>query len=1119
MRFLAQFRCFSADAENEERKKKVANKEKDVKKTSSGSAGAKNSKSSAKSTAKNTGSSGKSGKSRRSADEKYDVYDYDEIYSDVDDGADVPVKREKAPIDPSAPKYQVIMLLMAAIALFVIICYIFPDFCGFVGSGIRMFLYGTFSGAAMIIPFLLLLQAIYLKRDIKNGSVALKVFFALAAIIFLSVMLHAIFCIFNADVAELSFGDVKEFYNNGKEFIGGGVVGGVFGALLVSAVGIPGTMIFSILFLLVFSIFLFGFTPQMFWKRIAFYFFRYCENRQKRKKERAAARAREAFARQVAADEEETNEYAAYAPNTNTDTRAYSRYDAYSTNTNEVRRSRGDIDEIFDRDLINTKPEKKKTQKTEKKKELPHKAEVKEDKVFRGSSVEDYMRRSETEEKKSTAPVPAKEPAPVKTKTDRSVENAYYTQYDETLTPMEHTIEEDVTVTETPAQERTGSVAHALRVTEDKIEVIPASSSFSGTTSKEEPEDIIDDDFEDEVIPPAPNPIPTEAPCEEDENDVPWDDSYDELIGANKPEPIAPPAQEKKNADPLADELRRTLDITRRKMRGESVPEEKGIAASATAAVALMPEEPSEEDEAVPELPKYIFPPLDLLKPEPAKTGGGKSGELQLNAEKLVETLRSFNVRAHVVDVASGPTVTRYEIGLEAGTRVRQIMNLVDDISYALATNGVRIEGVIPGKSAIGIEVPNKTAETVYLRTLLENPKFTDAKSKLTAALGRSVSGDPVYLDIAKMPHLMIAGTTGSGKSVCINTMLISLLYKATPEEVKLVLIDPKKVELNVYNGIPHLLVPVVFDPKKAAGALHWCVTEMERRFDLIESMNVRNIAGYNEAIADDPTKEKLPQIVIVIDELADLMMTAANEVETSICRIAQKARAAGMHLIIGTQRPSVDVITGLIKANVPSRIAFTVMSQVDSRTIIDASGAEKLIGRGDMLYAPVGCTKPMRAQGAFVSDAELESIIEFIKENSVKEENHAENTRAIMDRIEKEAALCGKKGKAREEAEADLDDGEEEEDPKLKSAIQLAVESGKISTSLIQRKLSLGYGRAAKLIDVMERRGIVAPPEGQKPREVLLSKEDYLRMMMNDDTGAGAESTLSRDDIPEDEI
>ncbi|MBQ9746562.1 MAG: DUF87 domain-containing protein, partial [Clostridia bacterium] len=519
-------------------------------------------------------------------------------------------------------------------------------------------------------------------------------------------------------------------------------------------------------------------------------------------------------------------------------------------------------------------------------------------------------------------------------------------------------------------------------------------------------------------------------------------------------------------------------------------------------------------------VPSHIFPPIDLLKQDPGKVGDD-SDELHMNAEKLVATLRSFNVRAKIVDVSRGPTITRYEIGLEAGTRVRTIMNLVDDISYALATNGVRIEGVIPGKSAIGIEVPNASSETVYLRSLLEDTKFTDAKSKLTTALGKSVSGDNLYLDISKMPHLLIAGTTGSGKSVCINTILVSLLYKATPDEVKLVLVDPKKVELNVYNGIPHLLVPVVFDPKKAAGALHWCVTEMERRFDLIESMNVRNLDGYNKAIEGDPTKEKLPRIVIVIDELADLMMTASNEVETSICRIAQKARAAGMHLIIGTQRPSVDVITGLIKANVPSRIAFTVMSQVDSRTIIDTTGAEKLIGRGDMLFAPVGCTKPMRAQGAFVSDAELESIIDFIKENAKK----AEYSDEIMDRIEKEAALCGKKGKAREEAEAD--DGEEEVDPKLDSAIKLAVEEGKISTSLIQRRLSLGYGRAAKLIDVMERRGIVGAPDGQRPREVLITKEQYLEMQMRSDGAVGAtamneaedEVALSREDFPEDEI
>ena len=510
--------------------------------------------------------------------------------------------------------------------------------------------------------------------------------------------------------------------------------------------------------------------------------------------------------------------------------------------------------------------------------------------------------------------------------------------------------------------------------------------------------------------------------------------------------------------------------------------------------------------------PEYIFPPIDLLSSPPAKNGSVSDDEIQARADRLIETLHSFNVRANIVNISRGPTITRYEIGLEAGTRVRAITNLVDDISLALATSGVRIEGVIPGKSAIGIEVPNETKETVYLRSLIENQKFSEAKSRITTALGRGVAGEPIYLDIAKMPHLLIAGTTGSGKSVCINTMLMSVLYKANPTEVKLVLIDPKKVEFNKYNGIPHLLVPVVYDSKKAAGALHWCVTEMERRFDLIESQNVRNIEGYNKAVEDDPSKEKLTQIVIVIDELADLMMTASDDVEASICRLAQKARAAGMHLIVGTQRPSVDVITGLIKANIPSRIAFTVMSQVDSRTIIDTAGAEKLIGRGDMLYAPIGSTKPMRVQGAFVSDDELENVINFVKNSG----NTAEYSDEIMNQIEKEAALCGqKKGKVRDDDDDSLGDDEGADDPKLKSAIKLAVESGKISTSLIQRKLSLGYGRAAKLIDVMEKRGIVSAPEGQKPREVLISKEQYFEMMMNDD----GTDTESEENIGDDEF
>lgn len=494
-----------------------------------------------------------------------------------------------------------------------------------------------------------------------------------------------------------------------------------------------------------------------------------------------------------------------------------------------------------------------------------------------------------------------------------------------------------------------------------------------------------------------------------------------------------------------------------------------------------------------PETPPYRFPPIDLLTPDNSKKDPGVREELLENAKKLVETLRSFNVKTKIVDVSRGPTITRYELMPEAGTKVRTISNLTDDIALSFATTGVRIEAPIPGKSAVGIEVPNKTSATVHLRTLLEDRRFSDAQSRITAALGEDVAGEAIYLDIAKMPHLLIAGATGMGKSVCINSLIVSLLFKATPDEVKLILIDPKKVELSIYNGLPHLLVPVVSDPKKAAGSLSWAVSEMERRFNLIEEAGVRDLKNYNAGAAADPTRTPLPQIVIIIDELADLMMTAPDDVESSICRLAQKARAAGMHLIIGTQRPSVDVITGLLKSNIPSRIAFTVASQVDSRTIIDRAGAERLIGRGDMLYNPVGASKPIRVQGAFVSESEVEAITEFIKNaNSDKNDGYSED---VIEQIEREAEKCGSQKK--HVADASEDSGDE--DPMLRQAIELAVESRKISTSLIQRRLSLGYGRAAKLIDRMEQLGYVSAPDGQKPRDVLISKEEFMEMVLKD--------------------
>lgn len=489
---------------------------------------------------------------------------------------------------------------------------------------------------------------------------------------------------------------------------------------------------------------------------------------------------------------------------------------------------------------------------------------------------------------------------------------------------------------------------------------------------------------------------------------------------------------------------------------------------------------------------KYRLPPVTLLQQNTNKNNEDITAELQKTGKKLVEVLRSFHVETEIVNISYGPTITRYELSPKVGVKVRSISNLIDDISLNMESGGVRIEAPIPGKAAVGIEVPNKKASIVYLRELIENPSFAGAKSKITAALGMDVSGTPIYFDVAKMPHLLIAGATGMGKSVCINSIIISLLYRATPEELKLILIDPKKVELALYNKLPHLLVPVVTSPKKAAGALAWACTEMENRFEIIEAAGVRDIEGYNAVAKDNPDMPIMPKIVIIIDELADLMLTAPGDVEDSICRLAQKARAAGMHLLIGTQRPSVDVITGLIKANIPSRIAFTVASQVDSRTIIDIVGAEKLIGRGDMLFAPVGAMKPIRVQGAFVSDKEVNEITEFIRSQGT-----AEYDEEVINMIDKEAEQCGQPKRKGGAAAEQSDDGDDELDPRFWEAVKVAVDMKKISTSLLQRTMSLGYGRAAKIIDSMQKMGIVTPQDGAKAREVLIDRAQYDEMMI----------------------
>lgn len=469
----------------------------------------------------------------------------------------------------------------------------------------------------------------------------------------------------------------------------------------------------------------------------------------------------------------------------------------------------------------------------------------------------------------------------------------------------------------------------------------------------------------------------------------------------------------------------------------------------------------------------YKLPNTNLLSAQPDNKSSNAKKEVMANVKILEDTLKNFGVSANIAQVSVGPTITRYELQLSPGVKVSKILSLADDISLSLASPGIRIEAPIPGKAAIGIEVPNKDISSVYLREVLESDEFKNHKSKIAFSVGKDVAGANIVADLAKMPHLLIAGSTGSGKSVCINTLIASILYKATPDEVKLLLIDPKVVELSIYKNIPHLLVPVVTDPKKAAGALNWAVQEMTERYKKFADNNVRDIYGYNSL--EKENIEKLPQIVVIIDELADLMMVSPGEVEDSICRLAQMARAAGIHLVVATQRPSVDVITGLIKANIPSRISFAVSSQIDSRTILDMGGAEKLLGKGDSLFYPVGEAKPIRVQGAFVSEKEIERLVNYIKEQIPPTYN---------DQVVKEI-----------NESVQIEEGAEV-DELLKDAIEIVVESGQASILMLQRRLKVGYSRAARLIDQMEERRIIGGYEGSKPRKVLVSKEDLDDMM-----------------------
>ena len=543
-----------------------------------------------------------------------------------------------------------------------------------------------------------------------------------------------------------------------------------------------------------------------------------------------------------------------------------------------------------------------------------------------------------------------------------------------------------------------------------------------------------------------------------------------------------------------------------------AVPEEEKITkediAEATAEVTA---EVEAEKAVQPERP-YVYPDIELLAKPKTVREEGIAEYLRSTGEKLVETLRSFNVETHILHASHGPTVTRYELAPEQGVKISKITNLEADIALSLAAKSVRIEAPIPGKAAIGIEIPNQIQQTVNIRDLIDSDEFRNAKSKVTAALGKDISGENVFVDIAKMPHLLIAGATGTGKSVCINSIIVSLLYKAKPDEVKLILVDPKMVEFSVYKGIPHLLIPVVTDPKKAAGALSWAVTEMLSRYQMFTEKGVRDFKGFNANLEEG--EKPLPQIVIIIDELADLMMASPKEVEDSVMRLAQMARAAGMHLIIATQRPSADVITGTIKANIPSRIALAVSSGINSRIILDELGAESLLGKGDMLFDPLGAPKAQRIQGCFVSDTEVESVVEALKKN-----NPSEYNKEILKQIEQAALAQQQKGKKDGTSLSSSGSGmtaesEAADDEMFDRAVEVVIESGQASTSMLQRRVGLGYARAARLIDYMEQRGIVGPYQGSKPRKVLMTKEEWLEAKMR---AENPDTAMSDGGVPED--
>ena len=935
---------------------------------------------------------------------------------------------------------------------------------GFIGYYVCYFLFGCLGWAAYLLPLVFVNLAIFWRRYCEERLVAVKVILSVLLMIMISAVIHV--CVCAKDVALSQVHDVGHLYRTGAVFESGGVIGGLAGYALYAGLKLPGTIALAVVALPLIVMLLIGVTPAYVFGKI-----------------KTAVKVR----REVAAEDREIRREEKAARREEEDAAA------------EAKR-RADLAESY----------RKKREKAAEQRRVE--AEVDDVDAEESEPVEETPAPKQKPARKS-----GRRTALVDTETGEMLEE------DAPATSVAESPDEEELAT-LPLFESSASAEKDAVPTEEK-RYDSAEVEWSDPAAKDRDSGFVAKKYNTNARPAS---APARRELVEDDEDEDYDVTLDTMdtdleeeatlsrYAADEVEvtaaETAPSGGNYSVVYQAEAKPTEGLMVTINKQEFSAVAEsglsEEELVLSSAHAPSDLPTEPTRE---------YQFPSVDMLTKGSSRYEANDD-EIAENTRLLREVLESFHIRVKEISCSCGPTITRFEVKPDTGVRVRAIANLVDDIAMNLAKAGVRIEAPIPGKAAVGIEVPNAEPSTVYFRNILETPEFRNHKSRIAACLGADVSGRPVILDINKMPHLLIAGATGMGKSVCINSIVMSILYKAKPDEVKLILIDPKKVEFAMYRELPHLLCPIVSDPKQAAGTLYCAVNEMERRFGLIEEVGVRNLAGYNEITAGDPERPPLPQIVIIIDELADLMMTAPADVETAICRLAQKARAAGIHLVIGTQRPSVDVITGLIKANIPSRIAFTVASAVDSRTIIDTVGADKLIGRGDMLYAPVGVNKPMRCQGTFVSESEVERAVTFIKENNdpvVYDEEFIKN-------IAVEAARCGVNKKKGEQVSIDDFDGLGGdgqnlwgEEPKFWEALEVIVSKEKFGTSALQRALHLGYGKAASLIDKMEEYGFVGPDPGNKTgRDVRITHEQLMDYKAN---GLPGHRRESGDDLFED--